>query len=89
MTRSSISIGVLSLGLISGGANATEDPPAVPHEATIVIQTDAPAKTYDPMLFGGFIEHLGKQIYGGFSSRGRRWPTRPAFVWMSSRRSRN
>ena len=40
------------------------------HEATIVIHTDAPARKYDPMIFGGFIEHLGKQIYGGFFEPG-------------------
>ena len=70
MTRSSISIGVLSLGVISGGATGTVDPPPAPNQASIIIQMDAPAKPYDPMLFGGFIEHLGKQIYGGFFEPG-------------------
>ncbi len=23
------------------------------------------SKTYDPMIFGGFLEHFGRQIYGG------------------------
>mgnify|MGYP002877207939 CR=1 FL=1 len=41
-----------------------------PNRATIVVATDEPAKTYDPMIFGGFIEHLGKQIYGGFFEPG-------------------
>ena len=40
------------------------------NQATIVIAADEPAKTYDPMIFGGFIEHLGKQIYGGFFEPG-------------------
>ena len=39
-------------------------------QATIIIAADEPAKTYDPMIFGGFIEHLGKQIYGGFFEPG-------------------
>ena len=40
------------------------------NHATIVIATDAPLKPYDPMIYGGFIEHLGKQIYGGFFEPG-------------------
>ena len=40
-----------------------------PNRATIVVATDEPAKAYDPMIFGGFIEHLGKQIYGGSLNR--------------------
>jgi alpha-N-arabinofuranosidase len=38
--------------------------------ADILIRTDAPAKTYDPMIFGGFIEHFGRQIYGGIFEPG-------------------
>ena len=34
-------------------------------EATVTIDTDAPAKTYSPMIFGGFLEHFDNQIYGG------------------------
>ena len=40
------------------------------NQATIVIAADEPAKIYDPMIFSGFIEHLGKQIYGGFFEPG-------------------
>jgi len=40
------------------------------HQAFIVVDSDAPATPYDPMIFGGFIEHLGKQIYGGFFEPG-------------------
>ena len=40
------------------------------NQATIVIAPDAPTKTYDPMIYGGFIEHLGRQIYGGFFEPG-------------------
>ena len=41
-----------------------------PNRATIVVATDEPTKTSDPMIYGGFIEHLGKQIYGGFFEPG-------------------
>lgn len=34
-------------------------------QASIVIDTDAPAKKYNPMIFGGFLEHFDNQIYGG------------------------
>ncbi len=30
------------------------------NQATIVIAADEPAKIYDPMIFSGFIEHLGR-----------------------------
>ena len=40
------------------------------NQATIVIAGDETATTYNPMIFGGFIEHLGKQIYGGFFEPG-------------------
>jgi len=33
--------------------------------ATVTIDTDAPSKPYDPMIFGGFLEHFGRQVYGG------------------------
>ena len=34
-------------------------------QANVTIDTDATAKPYNPMIFGGFLEHFGKQIYGG------------------------
>lgn len=34
-------------------------------EAFVTIRTDAPTVRYSPMLFGGFIEHFHRQIYGG------------------------
>ena len=33
--------------------------------ASVVIDSDAPSKAYDPMIFGGFLEHFDNQIYGG------------------------
>ena len=34
-------------------------------QADVTIDTDATAKPYNSMIFGGFLEHFGKQIYGG------------------------
>ncbi len=33
--------------------------------ATVVIDTEATARPYDRMIFGGFLEHFGRQVYGG------------------------
>ena len=35
------------------------------NRATVVIDADASTKSYDPMIFGGFLEHFGRQVYGG------------------------
>jgi len=43
--------------------HTTQQPETI--KATITISTDASAKPYNPMLFGGFMEHFGRQIYGG------------------------
>ena len=34
-------------------------------QAIVAIDTDAPSKPYSPMIFGGFLEHFDRQIYGG------------------------
>ncbi len=39
-------------------------------EAIVTIDTDAPSTPYSPMLFGGFIEHFHRQIYGGLFEPG-------------------
>lgn len=59
---------VISVVLICNAAISQEK--QIPMQAQITIDTDASAKPYDPMIFGGFIEHLGKQIYGGFFEPG-------------------
>ena len=41
----------------------TQQPKSI--QASVTINTDATAKPYNPMIFGGFLEHFGKQIYGG------------------------
>jgi len=45
------------------------DPP-MRAEAVVTIDTDAPSVVYGPMLFGGFIEHFHRQIYGGLYEPG-------------------
>ena len=34
-------------------------------KATLIIDTDAERVIYNRMIFGGFLEHFGRQIYGG------------------------
>jgi len=70
MKNTLIPIGAMVVGIMSGSAAAGAEPQPVSNKATIVIDIDAPAEEYDPMIFGGFIEHLGKQIYGGFFEPG-------------------
>jgi alpha-N-arabinofuranosidase len=38
--------------------------------ALVVIDTDVPSLPYSPMIFGGFLEHFHKQIYGGIFEPG-------------------
>lgn len=64
------SIVPMALGLCCGTAAAEAGTIPGSNEATVVVRTDLPATTYDPMIFGGFIEHLGRQIYGGFFEPG-------------------
>jgi len=35
------------------------------YEATVEINLDSAIAAYNPMIFGGFIEHFGNQVYGG------------------------
>jgi len=69
MKTSTLSTAALVSTLLCAVTINVEAQPAQ-NRATIVIAADEPAKTYDPMIFGGFIEHLGKQIYGGFFEPG-------------------
>ncbi len=39
--------------------------PAEETRAVVTIDTRAPAVPYSPMIFGGFLEHFERQIYGG------------------------
>jgi len=44
--------------------------PAGAASASVTIDTRAPAVAYSPWLFGGFIEHFGRQVYGGLFEPG-------------------
>lgn len=35
------------------------------YQATLTIDSDAQSSIYSPMIFGGFLEHFGHQVYGG------------------------
>jgi alpha-L-arabinofuranosidase/arylsulfatase A-like enzyme len=48
--------------LLAEGQEAGQPPK---NQATVVIDTDVIAKPYNPMIFGGFLEHFGRQVYGG------------------------
>lgn len=43
-------------------AGEEQQPPSI---QAVVINTDAASKPYSPMIFGGFLEHFGRQVYGG------------------------
>jgi alpha-L-arabinofuranosidase len=45
-------------------------PDKVLYTKRFVINTKSPLKKYDPMIFGGFIEHFQDQIYGGLFEPG-------------------
>jgi alpha-N-arabinofuranosidase len=44
---------------------AKEQASPTPLQAILTIDTSAPCQIYSPMIFGGFLEHFGTQIYGG------------------------
>jgi len=57
------SIIILLILLFCVSSCTTQQPKSI--QANVTINTDATAKPYNPMIFGGFLEHFGKQIYGG------------------------
>ncbi len=60
---------LLAMIIISFGCSRGGQKP-VANQSTVTIDTTSEAKQYDPMIFGGFIEHFGRQIYGGFFEPG-------------------
>ena len=58
----SIGIPLLAALLVFSGAGAAESPAP---QASVVVEADARGRPYDPMVFGGFLEHFDNQIYGG------------------------
>ena len=65
MKRGAIIISALLLVAVIGVATAVAQIHPLSNQATVVIDTDPAAKSYDPMIFGGFLEHFGRQVYGG------------------------
>jgi alpha-N-arabinofuranosidase len=53
---------VLVLAMMAGLAACSQ---AAAPRATVTVDTAAPATPYSPMIFGGFLEHFGTQVYGG------------------------
>lgn len=58
-------ISTLLFNAVIGAATAVAQIQSLSNQATVVIDTDAAPKAYDPMIFGGFLEHFGRQVYGG------------------------
>ena len=51
----------------------TQEPVAEPPDETravVTIDSGAPSVRYSPMIFGGFLEHFERQIYGGLFEPG-------------------
>ena len=69
-----LSVSLLIAGLAIPNRAAAQDKtaadPAPKVEVVVTIDTAAPSKPYSPMLFGGFIEHFHRQIYGGLFEPG-------------------
>ena len=60
--------GIVIMSIILGCSVTKQE--ASSNQASIIINTDNATKNYDPMIFGGFIEHFGRQIYGGIFDPG-------------------
>jgi alpha-N-arabinofuranosidase len=56
---------VLAASVMLTSAVAVSQETKMQTQASVTIDTDAAAKPYDPMIFGGFLEHFGRQVYGG------------------------
>ena len=58
--------------LVAAGPDQVPPPPAADPALTAVVavNTATPARRYSPRLFGGFLEHFHRQIYGGIFEPG-------------------
>jgi len=70
MKRNNKALIVLVILIIQASATIASAEVKVHQQASVTVDSLAGAKVYDRMIFGGFIEHLGKQIYGGFFEPG-------------------
>ena len=57
-------------GLSTGKLNAGPAGPVPQAEVVVTIDTAAPSTPYSPLIFGGLIEHFGRQVYGGIFEPG-------------------
>ena len=74
---------IILLSLLFCVSSCTTKQPKSTIQASITINTDATAKAYNPMIFGGFLEHFGKQIYGGVFDLALHYQITTDFVLMS------
>ena len=58
-------LSIIILSLLFCISSCTTQQPTSTIQANVTINTKATPKIYNPMIFGGFLEHFGKQIYGG------------------------
>ena len=65
MKKTSILSIVARMGVLLCVSTANVEAKSTQNLATISIDTETPARTYDRMIFGGFLEHFDNQIYGG------------------------
>jgi len=65
MKKTSILSIVARMGVLLCVATANVEAQSTQNLATMSIDTETPARTYDRMIFGGFLEHFDNQIYGG------------------------
>jgi alpha-N-arabinofuranosidase len=64
---------VLVLALLEVSVAIAQDAqpnPSDPPRAVVTIDTAVASRAYSPMIFGGFIEHFHRQIYGGLFEPG-------------------
>jgi alpha-N-arabinofuranosidase len=65
MQRSCLSLPLIVVLGVAASAAAQPDTPAAGYQATVAIDREAAPKPFSPLIFGGFLEHFDRQIYGG------------------------
>ena len=61
----SFAIGVIVILGVAASAAAQPDAEPAGCQATVAIDLEATPKRFSPLIFGGFLEHFDRQIYGG------------------------
>lgn len=65
MQRSCLSLPLIVILGVAASAAGQPDTPAAGYQATVAIDREAAPKPFSPLIFGGFLEHFDRQIYGG------------------------